>query len=234
MIMLSGGFDPLHSGHVDYIRVAGYYFDEVFIALNSDEWLMKKKGYVFMPFEERAAILFGMKKVREVIAVDDSDGTVCEAIRRIKPEAFGNGGDRGPHNTPEAKLCEQMGIEVIYELGGEKSNSSSVIMPDGWILREWGRHVKIAEGSGHLTKILEFNGSERTSMQRHKNRTEIWMCIHGEVKLIVEDEERTLCPGYKFTVPAGAWHQAWGTKGSRAVEVWLSKIELSENDKEVR
>lgn len=123
-IMVSGGFDPIHVGHVRMIREAAR-LGNVIIAANSDAWLMRKKGYVFMPWNERAEILSSFKGVQEVVPVDDTDGSVCEALRRLKPDMFGNGGDRTNKNTPEMDVCEELGIEMVWELGGGKIQSSS-------------------------------------------------------------------------------------------------------------
>ena len=108
-IMLSGGFDPIHIGHVRMILAASE-LGNVIIVANSDRWLMNKKGYIFMPWDERAEILSSIRGVEDVVTVDDADGTVCEALRRFKPDIFGNGGDRTEKNTPEMKGCEELGI----------------------------------------------------------------------------------------------------------------------------
>ena len=99
-IMVSGGFDPVHIGHIRMILDAAMHGDVIVVA-NSDDWLFRKKGFVFMEFEQRAEILAAIKGVVKVSGVDDADGTVCEAIRRLKPDIFANGGDRKKHNTPE-------------------------------------------------------------------------------------------------------------------------------------
>ncbi len=127
-VMVSGGFDPIHAGHVAMIRDAAKHGDVIVVA-NSDEWLMRKKGFVFMPFEERRDILKEIKGVIIVAAVDDSDGTVCDAIRRHKPTYFANGGDRGRSNTPEQSVCEELGVQMLWSTGGdEKVDSSSDIV----------------------------------------------------------------------------------------------------------
>src|SRR5690242_6837351 len=92
-IALSGGFDPLHSGHIRMIKAAAEHGDVVII-LNSDEWLLRKKGYVFMTWKERAEILSSIKGVESVVPVDDADGTVCKSLEELQPDYFGNGGDR--------------------------------------------------------------------------------------------------------------------------------------------
>ena len=124
IICISGGFDPLHVGHVRLMKSASQH-GSVFVILNSDEWLMRKKGYMFMTFDERQEIISSMVAVHDVLSVDDNDGTVCEALERIRPSYFGNGGDRLSENVPEVDLCKQLGIEMIWNLGGEKVQSSS-------------------------------------------------------------------------------------------------------------
>ena len=124
-VMVSGGFDPVHAGHIRMIRHAAQYGDVIIIA-NSDDWLFRKKGFVFMEYERRIEILNAIKGVILVDSVNDSDGTVCEAIRRLKPTYFANGGDRGRSNTPEQTVCEELGVELLWGIGGdEKLDSSS-------------------------------------------------------------------------------------------------------------
>jgi len=123
-VMVSGGFDPVHAGHIRMIRHAAQYGDVIVIA-NSDDWLFRKKGFVFMEWERRVEILNAIKGVVLVDSVDDSDGTVCDAIRRHKPTFFANGGDRGKSNTPEQTVCEQLGVELLWGIGGEEKVDSS-------------------------------------------------------------------------------------------------------------
>jgi len=124
-VVVSGGFDPIHVGHVRMILEAAREYGDVIIVANSDDWLLRKKGYVFMPFEQREEILMGIKGVTRVEAVDDTDGTVCEALRRIKPTYFANGGDRHLQNTPEMQVCKDMKIQMVWNVGGGKIQSSS-------------------------------------------------------------------------------------------------------------
>jgi len=115
-VAISGGCDPIHVGHVRMIQQAAEYGD-VIVILNSDEWLMRKKGFVFMAWEERAEIISAIKGVTKVVYVDDSDGTVCEALLRIKPHFFANGGDRTDINTPEKQICIDNDITMIWGIG---------------------------------------------------------------------------------------------------------------------
>lgn len=123
-IAVSGGFDPIHKGHIQMIREAAEY-GQVIVILNSDDWLVRKKGYKFMSFEERAYIAGSIKGVTIVTSVDDTDGTVCKALERFKPDYFANGGDRYDTNTPEMEVCQRLGIELLWNIGGGKIQSSS-------------------------------------------------------------------------------------------------------------
>jgi len=128
IICVSGGFDPAHRGHVELFKDASAY-GKVVVILNSDTWLDRKKGYHLMDWEDRAEILKAFKYIDDVVAVDDlNGGTVCEALKIIKPDFFGNGGDRTKLNTPEAALCEELGIELVWGLGGSKTRSSSELI----------------------------------------------------------------------------------------------------------
>jgi len=123
-VMVSGGFDPVHAGHIRMILDAGKWGDVIVIA-NSDRWLFEKKGFVFMDFDQRAEILQAIKGVILVDSVDDTDGTVCDAIRRHKPTYFANGGDRGRNNTPEQSVCEELGVQMLWSIGGDEKRDSS-------------------------------------------------------------------------------------------------------------
>tara|TARA_Y100000310_G_scaffold168032_2_gene168069 strand:- start:1576 stop:2064 length:489 start_codon:yes stop_codon:yes gene_type:complete len=123
-VLVSGGFDCAHIGHIRMILEAAAHGD-VIVVVNSDEWLMRKKGYVFMPWAERAEILAAIRGVVSVEKVDDTDGTVCEAIKRLKPTYFANGGDRKINNTPEMEICEVLGVQLLWNVGGGKIQSSS-------------------------------------------------------------------------------------------------------------
>lgn len=128
-IALSGGFDFPHVGHLRMINDASK-FGKVVILLNSDAWLIRKKGYKVMSFEERKELLEGFANVYCVLPAADSDDTVCESLKNLKGliHYFGNGGDRKADNTPEALVCGQEGIKIIYGLGGNKIASSSELV----------------------------------------------------------------------------------------------------------
>ena len=137
IILVSGGFDPIHSGHIKLINNAAEYGDVV-VLLNSDKWLRQKKGKEFLPFKERKIIMSALKKVIDVIEFNDDDKSCIDGIKKAKKLfknriiKFANGGDRNNETTPEIEFCNQNGIEMLWGIGGnEKSNSSS------WILKKW-------------------------------------------------------------------------------------------------
>jgi len=129
IICISGGFDPVHIGHLRMMQEASRY-GEVVAIVNSDKWLMRKKGYIFMPFRERCEIIEGFACVTTTTYVNDSDNTVCEALKRLKPDYFANGGDRKTDNTPEMDVCEELGIEMLWGVGGGKVQSSSTLVEE--------------------------------------------------------------------------------------------------------
>lgn len=128
-VAVSGGFDPIHKGHVRMILEAAQ-FGDVIIVANSDEWLIRKKEKFFMTWNERAEILSSIKGVVKVIKAKDDDGTVCETLRELRPTYFANGGDRKNYNTPEGEVCQELGITMLWGIGGDKIQSSS------WLLAE--------------------------------------------------------------------------------------------------
>lgn len=145
-ICVSGGFDPVHIGHLRMIQEASKH-GHVVVIVNSDDWLMRKKGYIFMPFAERCEILQGFTATGECTHVEDTDNTVCEALERIKPDYFANGGDRKTDNTPEMKVCKELGIELLWNVGGGKIQSSSTLVNDAGMLSEMGEGDDVPQPS---------------------------------------------------------------------------------------
>lgn len=138
--IVSGGFDPIHEGHIAMIKAAAAKSDGVILLLNSDEWLRRKKGKNFMSFKTRSAICEMLKHVIDVMAFDDSDNSASDGIRKVRakyPDAelvFANGGDRTKDNIPETQTAQQCKVRLEFGVGGEnKANSSS------WILKEWNK-----------------------------------------------------------------------------------------------
>ena len=145
--IVSGGFDPLHEGHIDNITESAIESDGVIVLLNSDEWLCRKKGENFMNFRTRSSVMAALKGVIEVVDFDDSDNSACDGLRKVREKypndtlVFAKGGDRTADNIPEVAVCKELGIEIKYNVGfkisGEKKSNSS-----SWILNEWNKKNK--------------------------------------------------------------------------------------------
>ena len=128
-IVVSGGFDPLHVGHLRMMQEAAQH-GLLTVIINSDEWLLRKKGYVFMPWEERAELIESYDFVNQVVKAQDEDRTVVKSLDELRPDIFANGGDRGNINTPEARFCRENDIEMMFGIGGGKIQSSSTMVTD--------------------------------------------------------------------------------------------------------
>lgn len=130
IVAVSGGFDPLHIGHVRMFDEAKKLGDKLVVILNNDHWLAKKKGYVFMKEQERKEVILALRSVDGVLVTshtkDTSDMSVCKELRKLKPQIFANGGDRKLDNIPEAVVCGEIGAKMVFSVGaGGKVQSSS-------------------------------------------------------------------------------------------------------------
>ncbi len=134
VVAISGGFDPIHIGHIRLLKAAKALGDKLIVILNNDNWLAVKKGFAFMPEQERKEVLLAMQYVDEVVITshpnNPTDMSVCKELEQLKPDIFANGGDRKPDAdpVPEVELCNRLGIELVYNVGGEKAQSSSQLV----------------------------------------------------------------------------------------------------------
>ena len=187
VVLVTGGFDPLHSGHIEYFKAAKQLGYILIVGINSDAWLARKKGRSFMPFSERKFIIENLYQVHKVIDFDDSDNTAIDAINKVKqlyPKAniiFANGGDRTKDNIPEMVFDD---VEFVFGVGGDnKKNSSSWILEE-WkspkTERPWGYYRVLHEVSGMKVKELTVAPNQSLSMQRHEQRAEYWIVSEGE------------------------------------------------------
>ncbi|MDA0939191.1 MAG: adenylyltransferase/cytidyltransferase family protein [Proteobacteria bacterium] len=221
IIVVSGGFDPIHSGHLLYLNEAAALGDKLVVLLNSDTWLKRKKGTEFMNFNERKTILLNIKCVDEVYDFEDDELGSCinglEKVKQIYSKnqiIFCNGGDRTNKNIPEL-IVE--GIDFIFGVGGNfKKNSSSTILSN-WKYpsetRVWGFFSELFQDNACKVKRLVVNPMSGMSFQRHFKRNEIWLITEGKCDVIFSDND----PGDRkkitlnlydyFFVPIGGWHQ---------------------------
>lgn len=189
IVLVTGGFDPVHSGHISYFRSAKQLGDILIIGINSDLWLKNKKGAAFMPWNERAEVLSAMSMVDRVLNFNDNDGTAKDAIRKVReiyPDdkiIFANGGDRNSENIPEMNIDDN-NLEFVFGVGGDdKKNSSSWILQE-WKApkteRQWGYYRVLHEdGPSMKLKELTVDPGKSLSMQRHDKRNEFWFVSTG-------------------------------------------------------
>jgi len=221
IIIVSGGFDPIHSGHIAYFNDARALGDKLVVALNSDNWLINKKGKFFMPFDERKAIIENLSSVDSVIGFDDDDsGSATNALIKVKEMypndgiAFANGGDRNKGNIPEMSVD---GIEFLFSVGGDdKKNSSSWILKKWQYYHEerlWGSFYNLFEEEQVKVKELIVDSGKGMSFQKHFKRHEIWMvskgsCIVNFSKDNPDNKQSIQLNKFDhYLVPLGEWHQ---------------------------
>jgi len=220
IVLVTGGFDPIHSGHIAYFKAARTLGDMLIVGLNSDEWLTRKKGRPFMPWNERLCVINNLAMVDEVYTFDDEDGSAKHFIEQVRahyPDAkliFANGGDRTAENIPEMVFDD---VEFVFGVGGEnKANSSS------WILEEWKTpktsrawgYYRVLHEVGANTKLKELTVVPKTclSMQRHEQRAEFWFVAQGQATVYTlnnsTDEELlgTFAKHEHIFIPKNSWH----------------------------
>ncbi len=222
IVLVNGGFDPLHSGHIAYFKAARSLGDMLIVGLNSDEWLERKKGRAFMPWNERLCIINNLSMVDEVYTFNDEDGSARHFIQQVRahyPDSkiiFANGGDRTKDNIPEMDVVDS-NIEFVFGVGGEdKKNSSSWILED-WkapkTQRTWGYYRVLHDVPGMKVKELTIDPKCSLSMQRHSYRNEYWVVSEGAAVVNQKMESGYFLPAiqldkhnYKF-IPEKSWHQ---------------------------
>ena len=228
IVLCTGGYDPVHSGHIEYFKAARELGDHLVVGVNSDDWLTRKKGRPFMSFEERAEIIKHLEMVDEVIGFNDDDDSACSAIMQVLSTKsaqwkliFANGGDRNSaKNTPEFKTYgEHPDVEFCWGVGGKnKKNSSSWILEE-WknpkTVRPWGwyRVLDDKPEKGYKVKELVIAPGKSLSNQRHKLRSEHWYVLNGECHMITEyngriDQRYLHEKTSGFIIENEVWHKA--------------------------
>ena len=213
-MLVTGGFDPLHSGHIEYFKAAKALGNMLVVGVNSDAWLERKKGRAFMPSTERINIIQSLKMVDHCILFNDNDNTAIEAINNVKmmyPNSHiicANGGDRTKENIPEM-TCEN--IEFKFGVGGQnKMNSSS------WILKEWkapkterpwGYYRVLHDVLGTKAKELTINPKQTLTMQKHYERAEYWHITEGTCIVELDNGYKKLNKHDNYHILNEQWHR---------------------------
>ena len=245
VVLVTGGFDPVHSGHIEYFTEAKKLGDILVVGINSDDWLTRKKGRPFLPFQERLKIIQSLEMVDDVISFEDDDDTANHAIFKLMCTSgsghdiiFANGGDRKKGVVPEEMIYSNQ-IKFVYGVGGEnKLNSSSWIL-DEWKTqktnRDWGYWRVLADkpSKGYKVKELVIYPGKCLSDQKHFKRSEVWTVLEGSVCMVTEWQDRKtevyLKPNsIAYQIGKEVWHKASniGKEDAHVLEVqWGECIE---------
>ena len=263
LLVCSGGVDPIHNGHIEYLQKAKELFpnSKLVFLLNSDDWLIRKKGYRLQDWNTRYSILSNLKFVDYVFKVDDKDGTVVDGLKRLhnacdikqhlfnaadpyelpySEDFFGSklifckGGDRTAHNTPEGEFCHSKDIPIIFGLGG-KINSSSDIFTGALpkVQRDWGTYQVLFREPGMQIKILEIEPGKQTSVQKHSKREEYFMDLDSGMNHYSEFFINTM-KTLKH-VPRNEWHvlDNKNERVRRVLEVQYGEIEEDDIERKI-
>ena len=219
IVLATGGFDPIHSGHIEYFKSAKKLGDKLIVGVNSDKWLINKKGSAFLPINERIEIVSNLSVVDKTIEFeDDENNSASNAIQKVVEKypghkiVFANGGDRNEENIPEMKVYkENPNIFFEFGVGGDfKKNSSSLILKN-WNgpkeKRPWGWYRVIDESEDHKVKEIQVNSKSRLSLQSHSKRSEVWIVIKGEATVTIDDNISILKVNDSVYIPIESRHR---------------------------
>ena len=219
VVAVSGGFDPIHIGHIRMFQEAKKLGTHLLVIINNDNWLHKKKQHIFMPDRERMDVIAALKSVDKVVLTghkkNPSDMSVCAELLKYKPDIFANGGDRKKGNVPEVPTCEKIGCKMVFGVGkGGKVQSSS------WLLekyvkkasekseeRPWGKFEVFVDEHNHKVKKLIVYPGATLSLQSHKRRAEHWVVVKGTAKVINGRKSMILHENESTYIPATHKHR---------------------------
>ena len=226
VVIATGGFDPVHSGHIAYFKEAKKLGDILLVGLNSDAWLRRKKGRAFMPYTERYAVISELAVVDRVLELEDSCGTGADGIRQARamyPDAhiiFANGGDRNSGNVPEqTEFAADANLSFEFGVGGDWKQNSSRWILDEWKAprtdKPWGE-FRLLHDYGAETKLKELTvqPGQRLSMQKHAKRSEFWFVAEGQATVYTINSRTTdaelvgvFGKHQSVWISKGEWHQ---------------------------
>lgn len=225
IVAVSGGFDPVHIGHARMFEEARKLGTHLVVILNGDAWLKRKKGFAFMPQDERAELIKKFTAVDDVYIHESDDSHVADALRDYTMNingtpypiaVFANGGDRkNEDDIPEAPICKEKNIEMIFNVGAGGKVQSSSWLTDALAKktvveldeRPWGKYEVFLDSDTCKVKRITVKEGERLSYQRHQKRSEHWLVIRGEGVVTLDDVESPIQEGSYIEIPVGTKHR---------------------------
>ena len=262
-ILVTGGFDPIHSGHIEYFSKAKEICDYLVVGINSDEWLIRKKGSNFYDWFERESIIRELNQVNKVISFDDKDNSASDAIEECLKFShkviFANGGDRGKNNIPESLVYKNNErVEFIFGVGGSnKMNSSSLILKnylqkyDQFIKsknnefdnktiqlvsyeKPWGKYRILSSGENYKVKDIYINPNGKLSLQFHHKRSEHWVVVNGTGEVQLDDNVYPCGVGDHISIKIGQKHRITNIGDEVLIIIEIALGEYIEEDDIVR
>ncbi len=238
--LVSGGFDPVHIGHLRMFKDAKKLAKKVIVLLNNDDWLIKKKGKPFMSQEQRKEILEEFESISKVIVQKSSEKSSSSAIKEFaiknpkKSICYCNGGDRSNiKNIREAVICKKLDIKLEFGVGGKNKIESSSELSKNYLgnveKRPWGNYHIIAKNIGYQIKEIKVFENSKLSLQIHKNRSEFWQIVMGKSKITIEDKEYFLREKEHIYIPKDTIHRI---ENIGKEELVFIEIQLGEDLKE--
>jgi cytidyltransferase-like protein len=240
--LVSGGFDPVHVGHLRMFQDAKNLSNKVILLLNNDEWLIKKKGKPFMNQNQRKEILEEFKSITEVIIQTSSEKSSSRAIEEFvnnnpnKSICYCNGGDRSNiKNILESDICKKLGVSLEFGIGGEEKVESSSQLTKNYLgnveKRPWGNYHVIAKNTGYQIKEIKVTQGSKLSLQKHEARSEFWQIVKGDSKITIENQEYFLKEKEHIYIPKDTIHRIEniGEEELIFIEIQLGEI-LKEED----
>lgn len=238
IVLVTGGFDPIHSGHIEYFKAAKALGDILVVGVNSDDWLTRKKGKAFMPIGERLRLISHLKSVDHCIQFQDASDNANDAISQVNmlyPNdsiIFANGGDRTLDNIPEMAVD---GVEFAFGVGGSTKLNSSSWLLDEWkspkTERSWGYYRVLHEVNGTKVKELTILPNKSLSMQRHTHREEYWHVTGGTCIVEFADNlSREICKHDTLCISKGMWHKLYNPYNMPCTIIEIQSGEVCSED----